>query len=233
MRQGDSVYHKKNGRWEARYPYGYDENGKTIYKSVYGATREEALQLRKQRLEILSTRCGGQGIYEKQHLNLIILGAGSHGKNVYELAKQIGIFEDIRFLDDDISIQDGELIVGSCKKAADLRVKYPCAFVAIGDGKKRKKWTEQLDKWGYMFPKLISPAAHISSSAVIGEGTCVMAEATINAAIIGRGCIVSSMSLVDVDANIADYVHVGSGVIVEKQAKVSECIWLRTGMIIR
>lgn len=38
----NNIYHRKDGRWEARIPLGTDEHGKRKYRSYYGKTREEA-----------------------------------------------------------------------------------------------------------------------------------------------------------------------------------------------
>ena len=37
-----SIYHRKDGRWEARYASGRDRGGRIRYRSVYGKTRAEA-----------------------------------------------------------------------------------------------------------------------------------------------------------------------------------------------
>lgn len=245
MRVGPSVYQKKNGRWEARYKCGIDpETGRTLYKSVYGATREEAERLRAEIVggmeEVVADTVSASA--SAPHLNLLILGAGSHGRNVREIAEQLGVFETISFLDDkyDGRIPTGpdrddvtRSIIGRCKDALTLRKTYPCAFVAIGDVKMRKKWVKYLKELGFMFPRIISPNAHISKRAAIGEGTCVMAEATINEAEIGQFGIVSYRSLVDTGAVVADYVHVGSGAIVEKKVRVPKDTWIETGEIYR
>ncbi len=48
-RRGESVFRRKDGRWEARYPIGKDvTTGKTKYKSVYGDTYSEAKEKRTQ-----------------------------------------------------------------------------------------------------------------------------------------------------------------------------------------
>lgn len=42
-RRGESIFRRKDGRWEARYPLGKDvTTGKTKYRSVYGDTYSEA-----------------------------------------------------------------------------------------------------------------------------------------------------------------------------------------------
>lgn len=40
-RHGERIHKRKDGRWEARYKTGNAENGKTLYKSLYGKTYSE------------------------------------------------------------------------------------------------------------------------------------------------------------------------------------------------
>lgn len=42
MRTGENIYKRKDGRWEARYRKGRDEQGKIIYGYCYGKTYSEA-----------------------------------------------------------------------------------------------------------------------------------------------------------------------------------------------
>lgn len=59
-RRGENIRKRKDGRWEARYPIGKDEKGRTIYGSVYASTYKEAKDKRRQRLEeqpVGSTNC--------------------------------------------------------------------------------------------------------------------------------------------------------------------------------
>lgn len=51
------------------------------------------------------------------------------------------IFSKISFLDDEA---EGEDIIGKCKDALKFRGEYVCAFVAIGDNRKRKKFAKEL-----------------------------------------------------------------------------------------
>lgn len=39
-----TVYQRKDGRWESRFSLGKDKNGKRLFRSFYGKTREEALR---------------------------------------------------------------------------------------------------------------------------------------------------------------------------------------------
>ena len=49
-RRGENIRKRKDGRWEARFPKGKNEKGKTIYGAVYGYTYKEAKEKRRQTL---------------------------------------------------------------------------------------------------------------------------------------------------------------------------------------
>ena len=49
-RTGENIYKRKDGRWEARYIYRYDAEGKAKYRSVYGISRHQAKQKRLLRI---------------------------------------------------------------------------------------------------------------------------------------------------------------------------------------
>ncbi len=44
------VYHRKNGKWEARYVKGKSSDGKTLYGAVFADTREDAIAKRERLL---------------------------------------------------------------------------------------------------------------------------------------------------------------------------------------
>lgn len=61
-RRGESIFRRKDGRWEARYSLGKDAaTGKTKYRSVYGNTYSEAKQKRMQAMQktYISQKNGG------------------------------------------------------------------------------------------------------------------------------------------------------------------------------
>ena len=204
MRIGAGVYKRKDGRYEARYRKGINSEGKTVLASVYGRTREEA---EAKRAAITKKPTLGErlaGINHKQ-LNLLILGAGSHGHAVMEIAEKLGVFQKISFLDDGRS---GERIIGKCHEAVDFLNEYPCAFIAIGDYKTRKKYAEFLWEKNFILPKIISPEAVVSENAKIGEGSVVLKDAIVEEADIGNFCIIDTEVKVEKGKKVEEYTHV-------------------------
>ena len=203
MRIGSGIYKRKDGRYEARYRKGINSEGKTVLASVYGRTREEAEAKRAAitKKPTLPERLAG--INHKQ-LNLLILGAGSHGHEIMEIAESLGVFQKISFLDDGIT---GNRIIGRCHEAVDFLNEYPCAFIAIGDYKTRKKYAEFLWEKNFILPKIISPEAVVSDKAKIGEGSVVLKGAIVEEAEIGNFCIIDPGVKVEKGSTIEEYTH--------------------------
>lgn len=196
MRRGSNIRQRADGRFEARYVKGRDQRGRAVYASCYGRTYEEAERKRAEALR--------QNVRE---LNLLILGAGSHGREVMELARSLNVFRKVDFLDD---AKPG--VLGPCRELARWTSIYPAAIAAVGDWELRRRWLEELAAAGFALPVLIHPSATVSPSAELGYGTVVCARAVIGSgAKIGRGCIISSGAAIDRDAAVPEGTHVLCG----------------------
>lgn len=164
-----------------------------------------------------------------KHLNLLILGAGSHGSGVKETAEMLGVFQKIRFLDDTVINKN---VVGKCSDYRMFLNEYPAAFVAFGDNTLRKEWMNRLREAGYLLPRLIHPSSTLSDDVEIGDGSIVMSQVTVSSgAVIGNGCILASNSMVGFGAEIGDYSHIDCGGIVMKNAAVPEKQIVKSGTV--
>ncbi|PWW31271.1 hypothetical protein DFO73_102267 [Cytobacillus oceanisediminis] len=118
--------------------------------------------------------------------NLLILGAGGHGRVVKETAVAVGKFDEIDFLDD-----ESDISIGMCYDYQKFVSNYTYAFVALGSNKLRMKWVVKLMEAGFKIPTLIDPTAYISPSASIADGSIICAKTVINNNVImEKGCIV-------------------------------------------
>ncbi len=219
----ERVYHRKNGKWEARYVKGKSETGRTLYGAVFADTKEEAIA--KRELLLGHDPCDE---YSAARLNLIILGAGSYGREVKEELERIHLFSEIAFLDDYSTESD---VIGKCIDAPKFRFKYSCGFVAIADNDIRRNYAKLLVDAGYFVPTIISPAAIVSPKAKIGVGTMIFAQANVGAAKIGNFCMVETNGLVNAEADVHDFAKIDSGAIVLKGEQVPESTWLKPGTI--
>lgn len=69
-RKGENIFHRKDGRWEARYVKGYQSNGKCQYGYLYGKTYQEVKTKRVQYLltyhEKKNTEKQKKGLFKEQ-----------------------------------------------------------------------------------------------------------------------------------------------------------------------
>lgn len=219
----DRVYHRKNGKWEARYVRGRFPDGRTRYGTVFADTKEEAIAKRER---LLGHDPGDP--FSAARMNILILGAGSFGREVKEELIKLHIFTEISFLDDAAEADD---IIGKCEDATQLRFKYPCAFVAIGDNEIRKKYAKLLLDNNYYIPTIISPDAIISSKAKIGVGSMIFPQANVAAAEVGNFCLVQATGLVNAAAKVGDFSRIDNGAVVLKGEQMPENTWLKPGKI--
>jgi UDP-N-acetylbacillosamine N-acetyltransferase len=159
--------------------------------------------------------------------NLLVLGAGGHGRVVKETAEAMGYFNSVDFLDD-----NSELAIGKCKDFKHYTDEYFYAFVAIGNNEERMRWSEELYDTGFKFPILVHPAAYVSPLANIGGGSIIGENAVVNTySIVERCCIISIGALVDHDSFVGEYVHIDAGSIVKAGSCVERLKKVDAGMV--
>ena len=168
---------------------------------------------------------GGRG------MNLLILGAGSQGPVVKEIAEAIGIFDEIAFLDDD---PNNSLAIASLSALPRLRKRFPMAAVSFGDSFLRKRYMNEIERLDYIVPSLIHPSVTLSSNAKIGKAVVIEARCVVSAgAVIGKGAILSSASVIEPNANVGQFVHIGASSTVSKGASVEDYRRIPSGTVVR
>lgn len=163
--------------------------------------------------------------------NLIIIGAGGHGKVCLDIALKMHQWNEIYFLDDNVDHGTclGHKIVGSSKDAIKYKDNSDF-FVAIGDNKTREKVLSNLIQEEYSIATLIHRQSIINSFVSIGIGTVVMAGTVINSDTkIGIGCILNTNSTIEHDNLIHDYVHISPGVNLAGNVSIGERSWIGIG----
>ena len=166
-----------------------------------------------------------------RRMNLLILGAGSQGPVVKEIAEAIGVFDEIAFLDDD---PDNPLAIGPLSDCSHLQHRFPMAIASFGDSQLRRHYTDLLESLGYVVPTLKHPSATISPSAVIDRSAVIEARCIISAnTTIGRGAILSSAAVIEAGAKVGEFAHVGASATVAKNEKVASGLRIPAGSIVR
>ena len=163
-------------------------------------------------------------------MKLLILGAGGYGKTVADVAKQLGCFEKIAFLDD---TKSGGGILGSCEEYAMFCDEDTAVYPAFGNNAMRMEWLEILTEEGITVPALVHPSAYVSPTAVICAGTVVLPKAVVNTGVtVGMGCIINIGALVDHDTVIENGVHLAPGAIVKAENRITAGSKIDSGVVI-
>lgn len=162
--------------------------------------------------------------------NLLILGAGGHGRVVKETAEAMEFFEKIDFLDDN---PDCETAIGLCGDHEKFKSDYRYAFPAFGNNELRMKWMDRLEESCFTIPILAHPTAYISPSVSVYPGAIIEAKAIINTnSVIEKGCIVSVGAIVDHDATVGYGCHVDCGAIIKANSVVKACTKIESGQVV-
>lgn len=161
-------------------------------------------------------------------MKLLIIGAGSHGYVIKEVAEATGHYERIKFIDD-----NSDIAIGKITDLEKLHSEYDSAFISIGNNSIREILIQKLNDIGYNVPILIHPSAYVSKSARIGKGTIIEPKAIVNANVsIGNGCIIFVGTIIDHNVVIEDYCHLNSGSIVCNASRVLKGTKVDAGQVV-
>ncbi|MBU1093005.1 MAG: acetyltransferase [Firmicutes bacterium] len=166
--------------------------------------------------------------------NLIIVGAGGHGKVVADIAKLMSHWQSIVYLDDDLEKYKGTKanVIGTISDAYKFKETHDF-FVAIGSNCIREKISNKLIELGCKIVTIIHPQSIIGSDVEIGLGTVIMAGVVVNnSSKIGFGCILNTSSSIDHENIIDDYVHLSPGVRCGGNVTVGKRTWLGIGSVV-
>lgn len=155
---------------------------------------------------------------------IIIIGAGGHGKVIADAIIKMGKYELKGFVDAQLPV--GNIIFNGYKVIENQQnieslINHSTKFVfGIGNNEIRKnlkkQFSEKID-WA----TIIHPKAVIAHDVEIGVGSVVLANTIINAgSTIGEFTIIDSGTIVDHDCEIGDFNHLTIGTLVGSNSKL-------------
>jgi sugar O-acyltransferase (sialic acid O-acetyltransferase NeuD family) len=165
-------------------------------------------------------------------MDLIILGAGGHGRVVLDIIRQARTHNPVAFLDNNTELQgrriDGLPVLGGVDQLSLIHERGICsAVVAIGDNGVRRALGEQLQSTGFRLESVVHPSAQIASTVTLGKGVVVAAGVLVCAhcqvgdyAILNTGCIIDHESMIGTAAHICPGVRLAGHVTIESGAFV-------------
>ncbi|WP_209331619.1 acetyltransferase [Lunatimonas salinarum] len=170
---------------------------------------------------------------------VIILGAKGIAHPALEIFNSHNVIV-YGFLDEDESMHQKEInhvsVLGSTEDDGFLKLigKKCEAFVAVDDPSHRKYLVKLLNERRKMQPiNAVHKAAYISTDAAIGHGNFINAKVALGTgSVIGSHCIFHSGALLEHLVEVADYVQVGAGSIINSGVKIEEGAFIGSGAII-
>lgn len=145
---------------------------------------------------------------------MYLYGASGHAKVIMDILRSNNI--SVEALVDDnpeLTTLNGITVLHNAEGLSPM-------IISIGNNRIRKTIAGKL-KCEYC--TAIHPSTNIAKTAMIGEGSVVMAGVTINAnATIGRHCIINTNASVDHECIIGDFVHISPNVALCGNVQVGE-----------
>lgn len=163
-------------------------------------------------------------------MNILILGAGGHGRVVLDILRAAGEHRIAGFLDNNNSLHgrriDGLPVLGAIDDLPAFRDRdIEGAIIAIGDNGVRRGYSQFVEDSDLQLINAIHPAARLSPTARIGRnvaaaaGTLVSAHAQIgDSVILNTGCIIDHECMIGTAAHICPGAKLAGHVTVEAGA---------------
>jgi sugar O-acyltransferase (sialic acid O-acetyltransferase NeuD family) len=152
-------------------------------------------------------------------MNIVIIGAGGHGKVVADILQHDPEVKIAGFIDDDKNMLgqliDGCRVLGNFASLPELTAGYKLdgAVIAIGDNKVRARLYEELEKTGLKHKSAIHTHALIAKDVDIGSGVVIASGAVISTGTrVGNNVIINTGVVIDHDNYIEDHTHISPGV---------------------
>ena len=152
--------------------------------------------------------------------DVVIIGAGGHGKVVLDILLAEGKYRPVGFVDNNPSLLDsyvcGLPVLGPINALPRLkRQRIRHAIIAIGDNRQRLAQRPLVDAEGFTVVSAVHPAAYVSPRATLG-----------------RGVVVAPGARIIVEANIRDLAIVNTAAVIEHECDVGEGAHVCPGAIL-
>jgi UDP-N-acetylbacillosamine N-acetyltransferase len=164
-----------------------------------------------------------------------VLGAGAHGRVVVETWRRGCPGIDLAFLDDDPALQGKEIlgvpVVGGLESLERVEWRESEAVIGLGHNIVRLALAAHWQRRGVSWSRVIHPAATVSPSAQILDGTVVFARSVVNTgARLGCHVIINTGAIVEHDCVVDDGALVGPGGCIGSRVEIGRGAFIGTGV---
>lgn len=173
-------------------------------------------------------------------MDIVLLGAGGHAASCIDVIESDGRFRIVGLVGMEKELHQrvcGHEVIATDNDLQALATEYRLALVTLGQIKSaesRRRLYERARAAGFELPVIVSPHAHVSPHARIGEGSIIMYGVMLNAdARIGANCIINSHAIVEHGAQVGDHCHISTSVILNGGVRVGTGSFVGSGTLTR
>ena len=169
---------------------------------------------------------------------ILVYGAGGHGKVVADILLSRGVCEFTGFVDEREELWGSRVmgfpVLGNgewlCQESARSAL---AVALGIGSNKARYQIAERCSQSHIEILTVVHPSAVISRAAHLGAGTVVMAGAIVNPdATVGTGAIVNSGAVLEHDVQIGEYAHISPNAAMAGASRLGSFSHLGIGAVV-
>lgn len=167
--------------------------------------------------------------------DVVIVGAGGHGKVVLDVLLAEGKFRPVGFVDNNPTLLDsyvgGLPVLGPINALPRLRrQKIRKAIVAIGENETRLEQAAKLREEGFDLVTAVHPTAFVSPRAVLGGGVVVGPKAAVvTEARVGDLAIVNTSAVIEHECDVGEGAHVAPGAVIAGRVRVGRGAFVGIG----
>jgi sugar O-acyltransferase (sialic acid O-acetyltransferase NeuD family) len=161
-------------------------------------------------------------------MDIVIVGAGGHGRVVLDILRSQGCDNVIGFLDANEALHGTEVagipVLGHLNLLPKLKQKgLAGAIVAIGDNRVRRSYARKLAAAGLELVNAVHPSAVVSRTASVGRNIVIAPGAIVcTDARIADSVILNTAATIDHECEIGEAAHVCPGVRLAGRVSVGE-----------
>jgi UDP-perosamine 4-acetyltransferase len=147
-------------------------------------------------------------------MDVVLIGAGGHGRVVLDILRTAGIHRPVGFLDADPALTgtkvDGLPVLGQINLLPKLKAqKVKGVIISIGDNSPRQRYFRKVAEQGFELINAIHPKSIVSETARFGRNIVVAASAAISTDVhVADSVIVNTAAVIDHECWIGQAVHV-------------------------
>lgn len=170
---------------------------------------------------------------------ILLIGAGGHARSCIDVIEQAdiaigGLLGQAHEVGTTVL---GYPVLKTDVEMASLAGEMLRALICVGQiesPETRMRLYAAMRAAGFAAPPIVSPLAHVSRHARIGDGSIIMHGAIVNAgAVIGENCIINSQALIEHDSSVGDHCHISTRAVLNGDVHVGARCFVGSGTVIR